>query len=89
MKILKAGALYFSLVFGAGFLLGPIRILWIVPRLGVRLAGLLEIPLMLLVVIIAARWVVRRFAIAPTVPSHLSVGSIALSMMLVADLALF
>jgi hypothetical protein len=27
MKILKAGVVYFTLVFGAGFVLGPIRIL--------------------------------------------------------------
>ncbi len=30
MQILKAGMLYFVFVFGAGFLLGPIRILWVV-----------------------------------------------------------
>lgn len=29
MQILKAGVLYFGLVFGAGFVLGPIRILWV------------------------------------------------------------
>ena len=33
MRILKAGVLYFAIVFGAGFVLGPIRILWVVPRL--------------------------------------------------------
>ena len=29
MQILKAGTLYFALVFGAGFLLGTIRVLWV------------------------------------------------------------
>jgi hypothetical protein len=33
MQILKAGSLYFALVFGAGFVLGPIRMLWVIPRL--------------------------------------------------------
>jgi hypothetical protein len=33
MPILKAGLLYFVLVFGAGFVLGTIRTLWIVPGL--------------------------------------------------------
>jgi hypothetical protein len=35
MQIVKAGALYFALVFGAGFVLGPIRRLWFVPRFAV------------------------------------------------------
>jgi hypothetical protein len=39
MQILKAGVLYFALVFGAGFVLGTIRILWIVPSFGTRTAG--------------------------------------------------
>jgi hypothetical protein len=55
MQMLKASVLYFTLVFGAGFLLGPIRILWIVPRLGVRTAELLEAPIMLAITIATAR----------------------------------
>jgi hypothetical protein len=39
MQILKAGVLCFGFVFGLGFLLGTIRVLWIVPRLGTRLAN--------------------------------------------------
>jgi hypothetical protein len=39
MQILKAGTLYFALVFGAGFVLGPIRMLWAVPRFGTREIG--------------------------------------------------
>ncbi len=40
MQILKASMLYFGVVFGAGFVLGPIRVLWVVPRLGLKLAEL-------------------------------------------------
>ena len=46
MQILKAGVLYFALVFGAGFVLGPIRILWVVPRFGTSMAELMETPIM-------------------------------------------
>ena len=52
MQILKAGALYFALVFGAGFVLGPIRILWVVPHFGTRLAELMETPIMFVVIIV-------------------------------------
>jgi len=88
MQILKAGALYFALVFGAGLVLGPIRILWVVPRFGARLAELTEMPIMLVVVIIAARWVVLRLSVPSTLSSRLGMGSIALSMLLVAEFGL-
>ena len=88
MQILKAGVFYFALVFGAGFVLGPIRILWAVPRFGTRMAEMMEAPIMFVVTIFAARWLVRRLALPPTVPIRLGMGSIALSLMLVAEFAL-
>jgi hypothetical protein len=81
MQILKAGVLYFAVVFGAGFVLGPMRILWAVPRLGTRVAELLEAPIMFVVTIVAARWIVRRFAVPPTPSSRLGMGGIAFSSM--------
>jgi MFS family permease len=86
MKILKAGALYFALVFGAGFVLGTIRILWVVPSFGTRTAELIEAPIMLVVTILAARWVARLLSLSPRVTSRLGVGFIALGLMLGAEL---
>lgn len=88
MQILKAGVLYFAVVFGAGFLLGPIRILLVVPRLGTRVAELLEAPIMFVITIVAARWIVRRFAIPPTPSKRLGMGCIALGLMLLAEFTL-
>ena len=88
METLKAGALYFALVFGAGFVLGPIRILWLVPRFGTRIAELMETPLMLAVIIVAARWVVRRLALSSTSSKRLGVGIIALGLLLVVEFSL-
>jgi hypothetical protein len=59
MRMLKTALLYFVLVFGAGFVLGPIRILWIAPRLGRRAAELLEAPIMLAISVLAATWIIR------------------------------
>ena len=85
MQTLKAGGLYFALVFGAGFLLGFVRVLWVAPALGARAAELIESPIMLVVVILAARWVVRRFALPATLAARLGPGVIALGLMLAAE----
>ncbi|BDC51554.1 hypothetical protein F183_A38700 [Bryobacterales bacterium F-183] len=58
--MLYSALLYFAAVFGAGFVLGPIRVLYLVPRLGERWAELLEMPVMWTVIVLAARWVVQR-----------------------------
>ena len=88
MQILKAGVPYFALVFGAGFVLGPIRILWVVPRFGTRMAELMETPIMFVVIIVAARWIVRRLALPSTASIRLGMGSLALGLMLVAEFTL-
>jgi hypothetical protein len=88
MQILKAGTLYFALVFGAGFVFGPIRILWAVPRFGTRVAELMEAPIMFVVTILVARWIVRRLAVPPKPLSRLGMGCVALGLMLVAEFTL-
>ena len=88
MKILKAGMLYFALVFGAGFVLGPIRMLWVVPRVGTRIAELMESPIMLVVIIVAARWLVRRLAVPPEPSSRLGMGFLALALLMIAEISL-
>jgi hypothetical protein len=88
MQTLKAGALYFAIVFGAGFVLGLIRVLWAVPRVGVRMAELMEMPIMLVVIIVAARWTVQRLAVPPAPVPRLVMGGIALALLLAAEVAL-
>jgi hypothetical protein len=85
MRILKAGVLYFAIVFGVGFLLGPIRILWAVPRVGARTAEVLEAPIMLVITIVVAWWITRRFAVPRTPSSQLGMGVVALVLMLIAE----
>lgn len=85
---LKAGALYFALVFATGFALGPIRILWIAPRIGAGTAELLEAPLMLAVSVVAARWVIGRLAVPSFHANRIGMGLIALSLMLITEFTL-
>ena len=87
-ETLKAGVVYFALVFGAGFVLGTIRTLWVVPRLGVRTAELTEMPIMFGISVLAARWVVRHVQVSPLRSRRLTMGCIALGLMLVAEFTL-
>jgi hypothetical protein len=84
-QCLKAAVLYFALVFGAGFVLGPIRVLWVVPRVGTRAAELMEMPIMFVVIVAAARWVVRRLAVPPARADRLAMGTTALALVLLMD----
>ena len=84
----EAGAAYFGLVFGAGFLLGSVRVPFLVPRFGERVAELLEMPIQLVVIVFAARYVVRRFALPAAVSVRLRVGLLALGLAIAADLLL-
>ena len=88
MPILKAGVLYFGLVFGVGFVLGTIRTLWVVPRVGTRMAELMETPIMLVVTIVTARLLVLRLAVPSTPSAGLGMGCIALALLLVAEFGL-
>jgi hypothetical protein len=85
MQMLEAGTVYFALVFAVGFVLGAIRTLWVVPRVGTRKAELTEMPVMLAVTILAARWTVLRLAVPPVLSARIGMGCIALVLMLVAE----
>ena len=87
MKILAAALLYFAIVFGAGFVLGPVRVLFIEPRVGATVAVLLETPILLAAMIIGARIAVRFFALGRSGAVLLSVGALALVVQQVADVA--
>jgi len=88
MQTLKAGVLYFGVVFVAGFMLGAIRTLYVVPRVGARMAELLEAPIMLVVTIVAARWIVLHLAIPRVLSARLGMGFVALGPLLIAECAL-
>ena len=88
MKCLTSSAAYFGMVFGAGFVFGTVRVMGLVPMVGVRVAELAEIPLMLAVIVVAARSVNRRFLTGRDRYSRLIVGVMALVLLLLAELIL-
>jgi hypothetical protein len=88
MRVLKSGVTYFALVFAAGFTLGAIRVPLLVPRLGMRMAELIEMPFMFVVILLSARLVTKRFALPATASIRLGAGVLALGLLVAAELVL-
>lgn len=85
--VIKAGAAYWALVFGAGFLLGTVRVLWLLPQVGEELAVLIESPVILTVSLLAAIWLTRRYHITAT-GAALAMGALAFALLMLAELGL-
>lgn len=87
MRIASAAIVYWAVVFALGFVLGTIRVTWIIPLVGLMPATLLELPIILAASWFAAGWLVRRFAIER--PSEaLAVGALAFAILMAAECAL-
>ena len=86
MALLRPAAAYFALVFGAGFVLGAIRVPLVVPLVGTRAAELIEMPFLLLAIVLAARFVTRRLGRGLPTRAWLAVGCLAMAGVLGADL---
>lgn len=87
MRLAAAVVLYFAIVFGVGFLLGPIRVFWLEPWLGKTVAVLCESPLLLIAMILAARWVPMKVGLRTDLVSLASMGVGALVLQQIADFA--
>jgi hypothetical protein len=83
--VIGAGILWFVVMFGLGFLLGPLRILVLEPRLGPTGAVLVEAVPMVVAMVLLAPWVARLFDLPPDAGARLGMGGIGLVVLLVAD----
>ena len=86
LKLALAAALYFLATFSVGFLLGPIRLLLLEPRIGAFAATLCEAPLLLIAMAVAARWTPRLAGLTISPGGMLAVGIGALALQQAADL---
>jgi hypothetical protein len=59
-----------------------------VPRLGERVAELIEMPFMFVIIVFAARFIEKRFALHTAASLRLSVGIVALALLLIAEILL-
>jgi hypothetical protein len=84
-RVVSLGLLYFVLVFGAGFVLGPIRVLFVEPHIGTRAAELIDLAIMAVWIWVVARWLLRRFAVLRDTRVRLAMGGIAVALSVLVD----
>ncbi|MEO6185642.1 MAG: hypothetical protein ABIP38_04680 [Steroidobacteraceae bacterium] len=87
-KTIQASVIYFAIVLGAGFILGVVRVPFLVPRIGERWAELAEMPLMAVVIYLGAGYVLRRTPGVRTPRKALTTGLLALVFSIAAELIL-
>ncbi len=75
---LKAGVLYFAIVYAAGFMFGTLRVLVVAPAFGEFAAVLVELPIILAVAWIACGFVLHRFAVPQAARATMAATSLAL-----------
>lgn len=83
-----AGVTYFAIAFGAGFVLGAVRVTAIAPRVGDTLAVLIELPIVLFASWMACGWTIRRFNVSPDLTARLLMGGAAFTLLIGAELTL-
>ncbi len=86
-RALSAGMAYFAIVFAAGFVLGAVRNLLVVPRLGETGAVAIELPIMLAVSWWACRNVTARVPLG-SIEERLLMGASAFAFLMMAELGL-
>ena len=86
MSALKAGTIYFALVFAVGFVLGTIRVLAVLPLVGETIAVLIEMPIMLTLSWIACRYIVARSHVPPIPGDRAVMGAVAFALLMVAEI---
>lgn len=84
--VLRSAVAYFGIVFGAGFLLGSVRVPLVVPLIGERAAELAEMPLMFIAIYLAAGYLVRKYWGLVSPGGWALVGVAALGLLLCAEL---
>jgi len=80
-----AGLAYFGAIFVLGFMLGVIRIMVLVPRLGEIASVLSETPVILAASWLVSHWATRKFNVSSAVSRRLLMGSVAFGLLMLAE----
>lgn len=85
---IRAGALYFAIVFAAGFVLGALRVTVLMPLIGELPAVALELPIILFISWIVCRRLVAQFSVPAMASQRAAMGALAFVLLMLAELGL-
>ena len=75
-------------MFAAGFAIGTVRVLLLVPQVGELPAVLLELPIMLGISWFVCATLIARLEVPPRIPPRVTMGAVAFALLMLAELAL-
>jgi hypothetical protein len=84
MRPILAGAAYFLIVFTIAFVLGALRVMFVVPAVGEVLATLGELPFMLAASWVTSAWLLRHWRM-PSMATSAVMGISAFALLMVAE----
>lgn len=84
----KAGTIYFAIVFAVAFVLGIVRTLVLAPRLGAVAAVAIEVPILLILSWFVCRHCVSRFRVPWALADRFIMGMVAFALLMGAELLL-
>ncbi len=84
----RAGLVYFAIVFAAGFALGTLRVLVVAPHIGELPAVLAELPVLLGVSWVACGYAIRRCDAGATFDARGTMGLVAFGVLMVVEFLL-
>jgi hypothetical protein len=87
--MIRAGAVYFTILFCLGFLVVPLRVLLLQPSLGAAGAALAGAAVTIVVAWFAAPYAARRFSVPHSAGDRLGMGAIALLPFAFLEIALY
>ncbi|MCZ0961423.1 hypothetical protein [Paracoccus benzoatiresistens] len=81
MTVFRAALIYYAIIFACGTVLGIVRNMLLVPRLGSTAAVALEIPVMLALSWLVCGAILGRLAVPAPIPARIAMGATALALL--------
>jgi hypothetical protein len=87
LTALKAGVIYFAIIFAVAFALGAVRVLYVIPHIGETGAVMIELPVLLVLSWWVCGAVLKRYAVPQSMGHRALMGLMSFTLLMTAELA--